>query len=74
MLDNPVVAYCVLLRWWEKNVCSTPIIPQVPLHILRLILVKAVDQSTWTLCSALGLNTFLPTVNWKTLGLEVVMH
>ena len=19
MLDNPVVAYCVLLRWWEKN-------------------------------------------------------
>ena len=19
MLDNPVVAYCVLLRWWKKN-------------------------------------------------------
>ena len=48
MLDNPVVAYCVLLRWWgEKNVCSTPIIPQVPLDILRLILVREVDQSTW---------------------------
>ena len=24
MLDNPVVAYCVLLRWWKKTVCSTP--------------------------------------------------
>ena len=24
MLDNPVVAYCVLLRWWGKNVGSTP--------------------------------------------------
>ena len=24
MLDNPVAAYCVLLRWWKKNVGSTP--------------------------------------------------